>query len=365
MIKLSSFDTQPAAKYARVQLLDGSGGAVQAKGQAYFMGRTFPRWEQGAGQLVEAVLRGGTRMRMRVTGTASLGMRYVGSPKTSALDVFVNGARKGSAVSLTAGSSTFSGASLLTDLDPALTYDVELRVRGVDQYQDRWMKGEGLHVHSFYGDGGKAGKIAPWIDRRAKMLFYGDSITDGVIARAATDLPLNAAGDVSWPTLSAEALDLQAIVNGFGGQGLTVASSTGIPKLSDAAFLYMNGRPIDTVEENARYVVVNIGTNDGLQSVGNSTFQTAYRAFLQSLLKAHPGAERFFCMRPFGGYYEAQISAAVAAMGDPRFVYINTSGWTGITFTDEVHLNIPGHASAATQFAAAALTSMSVPASMV
>jgi lysophospholipase L1-like esterase len=325
----------------------------QIEAQAAFIGRWHDRYE--GFKIVKACMRGGSRMRFKCTGTTGVGIRwaipidYTNPPICS---IWVNGVDTGNIFTFGGSPGPVQETTLISGLTTTQVYNVELRVRGVHENNDKWLHGSGLLIESLYPIT-SGGKIAPWVDSRNKFLFIGDSITEGIVARGTPTLPSNSAGDVSWPSLACDTLNLQPVINGFGGTGLTVAGSGGMPNADSNAFYYMKDRSIDTEAENIKYIAINLGVNDLAASVGTSAFQTAYVAFLAKLLKKYPSVFRIYAMRPFSGAYATQISAAVAAIGDPRVTYVDTSAWTGISTTDGTHPNLAGHVAAAAQLVAA------------
>jgi lysophospholipase L1-like esterase len=344
------------AKFIAFQMFDGNERAVPACGQVAFVGRWFTRFDGGRPAMCTVL--GGSKFRFRTRGVTSVKVRYC---RTSGVvgdlypvcDVYVDGVAHNTVTFDLTGSlisQYFYSRDLVTGLDPSTVHRIEVRVRGVNEGNDKYLWGAGLLIESLAPN---AGAITPWPDPRPKMLFIGDSITEGIVARGTPSSPANSAGDLSWPVLAADMLGYQAVVNGYGGVGLTTPGSGGVPNASINAFRYMNDRAIDTLDEAAKVIVINLGTNDSGASVPGATFQAAYIAFLQSLLLLHPAARRIYAMRPPSGTYPAEIAAAVAALSDPRISYMDTSGWTGIAYTDGIHPSVAGHATMAQLFVTA------------
>lgn len=347
VLTLSSF-TGTLATFLEFQFYDGASLGAQAAGQAAFVGRWFPRFDSG--KVCMGTVCAGSKFRFRTQGAATVTVRYCGTLGVSAGlypvgDIYLNGSPV--ATFTFDGGVGWQGRTLLGGLDASKTNYVEVRLRGIEQTGNKWLLGAGLLIESL-DTPDAAGIITPWPDVRPKMLFIGDSITEGALGRGTPSTPMNCCGDVSWPVLSAESLGCQAVVNGFGGTGLTVSGSGGMPAANVNAFFYMKDRPIDTAAENVKFIVINHGTNDNGQGVSTATFQAAYIAFLQALLAAHTSVQCIYAMRVFSGLYAAQVQAAVAAINDPRVSYVDTSSWTDITYTDgATHPDVNGHAKAA------------------
>lgn len=341
--------TAAVAKFVAFQVLD----VPKVTSQATFIGRWFSRFD---GKNAMTTIRGGDSFRFRVTGTTKVAVRLLlpdGNPAVTMPvgDIYVNNTYSHTA--------TFTGGTefdLLTGLTESSIYYVEVRVRGVNESNPKWLKGDGLMVESLdaYSHIYPGARISPWKDNRSKILFVGDSITEGIVARGSPSLPTNSAGDLCWPVLVSKMRGLSPVMNGFGGTRLTGPStgSGGVVEAAINAFFYMDGRPIDTLKEGIEFVVVNLGTNDAGAGVAAATFEAAMKAFLSNILRKFPSIQKVWVMRPFGGYYAANISAAVAAMGDPRFSYVDTSAWIGVTFTDGTHPDLAGHAAIAAQLSA-------------
>ena len=344
-IALLSMPSAAPAVYLSLDIFDAKGQGAQACGQASFLGRWFPRYE--GNKLCMATTRGGSQFRCRTQGATEVDMRYavplgIAGGSLVHLDIYVDGVEANNVeLSTVVG---FTTINLVTGLTPTY-HEIEVRVRGVNEANDKWVNGCALLVESLYSNGN--GKIVPWPDNRPKALFIGDSITEGIVARATPSLAVNSGGDLSYPVLACKALNLQPVVNAFGGTGMTVSGSGGMPSAPQNAAYYMAGRPIDTLNENIKFIVINHGTNDAGQSVATATFQAAYLAFLQSLLESYPSVQTIWAMRPLNGSYAAQIQAAVTAVGNERVAYLDTSTWTGITYTAPPHPDLAGHAKVA------------------
>ena len=92
-------------------------------------------------------------------------------------------------------------------------------------------------------------------------------------------------------------------------------------------------------------VVVNQGTNDSIYP--SSQFEPAYRDYIREIRGAYPSAW-IFCMRPFGGFHEKDIRAAVNSISDRKIVYVDTTGWLAkADYTDGIHPTAAAHVKAA------------------
>ncbi|MFH0178842.1 GDSL-type esterase/lipase family protein [Streptomyces cacaoi] len=175
-----------------------------------------------------------------------------------------------------------------------------------------------------------------------ELAFYGDSITQGVLALCEVNTSDCADGTAAYPTLVADALHASLTQVGFGRQGVIQTGNGGVPAAGDAYgwnHAYSPARP----DRNAAVIVVNQGTND--TAYGSAEFRTAYRAYLERLRAAAPHA-RILALRPFDGSHAADISAVVGELADPRAEFVDTTGWLSAADGDlhgAVHPSVQGH----------------------
>lgn len=161
--------------------------------------------------------------------------------------------------------------------------------------------------------------------------IYGDSITEGQ-----NTISLASAGNecISDDALTSYAyqqrllLGAEVAVIGFGGAGVAVGanSGSGVPALT-ATYNFLWSGQARSFTPAPDLIVINYGTNDGVQGVAAGTFQAAFQAVLQGLLGATPSRTLIAVLRPFGGYMASSIQAAIAAVGSPRVTYVDTTGF--------------------------------------
>ena len=133
---------------------------------------------------------------------------------------------------------------------------------------------------------------------------------------------------------------------GFGAQGILRPGNGQVPPAAQTLRLNFAGSPIDP-SFVPQAVVVNQGTNDAFARVSPALFQSAYLDYLRQIRGLWPSAW-IFALRPFGGYFAREIAAAVAATGDRRVSYVDTTGWVPVAaYEDAVHPTIAGHLSVA------------------
>jgi lysophospholipase L1-like esterase len=105
----------------------------------------------------------------------------------------------------------------------------------------------------------------------------------------------------------------------------------------------------------ATVVVINLGTNDSEKGLDDTTFQVAYRAFIQNIRAKYPRAS-IFVLRTFSGYKALPAQATVRAInasGDKNVYYINTTGWLAPSdyISDGLHPNDNGQMKIASELA--------------
>nr|WP_231126789.1 GDSL-type esterase/lipase family protein [Motilibacter aurantiacus] len=230
---------------------------------------------------------------------------------------------------------------------PAGAHELVLAVKDVDEGGNRWNPPlrSALRVTGFEIDPGATSTPSP-APTGPRIEFLGDSITQGV--RALNTQPGVTGSDATkgfaWLTGNAFGGNFRQV--GFGAQGLTRPGNGNVPVVSASLTSNYRGSPIDpTYVPDA--VVINQGANDALANTNPTTFRTAYEAYLRQVRALWPNAW-IFAMRPFGGHMAASVAAAVPAVGDPRIVYVDTTGWVPrLQTTDDLHPSVVGHQNAA------------------
>src|ERR1700754_3417355 len=173
--------------------------------------------------------------------------------------------------------------------------------------------------------------------------YIGDSITAGF-----TDSQSNVS-DYAW--ITSDSLHVEhtqiaypgiCLVDGYPGPGMNTQYFKSQSLYSDSQ------SPSDWSFQTyaARLVVINLGTNDFIKKVSDTTFKSVYISFCKAIRAKLPAAD-IFLMRPFNGAKATAIQAIVSARhngGDPKVHYINTTGWLGglSDYTDGTHPNDKG-----------------------
>ena len=236
------------------------------------------------------------------------------------------------------------------DLDPAVAHTAEILVKDVDEYENRWnvplQTGVVLKKIELAPDA----KLIPLpTTAEHRIEFYGDSITQGVMALCAELGTDCADGTKAYPHLVGEAFGADTNQVGFGKQGILQPGHGNVGIAAESFGWNLAGFPATGFDPGA--VVVNFGTNDA--AYDSAQFTPAYAAYLSKIRAAYPRA-LIVALRPFNGTHADDIKAAVAAANDRKIVYVDTTGWLAPDdFNGSTHPNIQGH-----QVAAAKLTAV-------
>ncbi|WP_432879032.1 pectinesterase family protein [Kribbella sp. CA-245084] len=236
------------------------------------------------------------------------------------------------------------------DLDPTVAHTAEILVKDVDEYENRWnvplQTGVVLEKIELAPDA----KLIPLPTTAEHHIeFYGDSITQGVMALCAQLGSDCADGTKAYPHLVGEAFGADTNQVGFGKQGILQPGHGNVGTAAESFGLNLAGFPATGFDPGA--VVVNFGTNDA--AYDSAQFTPAYAAYLDKIRTADPQA-LIVALRPFNGTHADDVKAAVAAANDRRIVYVDTTGWLGPDdFNGSTHPNVQGH-----EVAAAKLTTV-------
>jgi lysophospholipase L1-like esterase len=222
-------------------------------------------------------------------------------------------------------------------------HTVELSVKDVFSRADRWTPPleTGVSVRGLRGE-----LLGQRVGHSVQLVFYGDSITQGVMAPCDANTSDCADGTAAFPTLVADALHASLSQVGFGRQGVIQTGNGGVPAAPDAyGWNYAGSRA--SSDRHADAIVVNQGTND--TAYGSAEFRAAYRAYLTRLRAAAPHA-RILALRPFNGAHADDIAAVVGELADPHTEFVDTTDWLSPAdgdFNGPVHPSVQGHRKAA------------------
>ena len=220
-------------------------------------------------------------------------------------------------------------------------HTVRIVVSGLMEHEEKWGQGIGIAFKGLSVANG--GTIYPIKPQNRYGIFYGDSITEGINVLGVTANSDSNSAEKAYPFVTSNLLDVAPLIVGFGGSGLTVGGSGGVPKAVNVIDWTISGVPENAQEPD--FVVINYGTNDaGTPSI---TYKGELLDFLNRIIVKYP-AIPIFVMQPFLGYYGTSIVDVINNYNNVFFV--DTSGW-GVTYSDSAHPNIPGGITAGSKLA--------------
>lgn len=209
---------------------------------------------------------------------------------------------------------------------------ITIVVDGMTEFEDKWNGEIGV---AFTGIDAGSGETIGFSPGKKRILFIGDSITEGVMALSSEANSNGNSATHSFPWYTAKHLDAEPYFMGYGGIGIVMPGS--FSRCADMIDHLSAARPI-SIEEmpSCDLAVINIGTND--HEVEPEVFIQGYREVLQKLHETYPNI-KIFCMIPFTQLHGGDIRAAAGEY--PWCVTVETEGWD-ITYTDGVHPDAAG-----------------------
>jgi hypothetical protein len=195
------------------------------------------------------------------------------------------------------------------------------------------------------------GPLAAWLPAPARVLVYGDSITEGVLTLGGsqpfdTDHNSNA---LCWSQRLGPLLGADVSVVGFGATGLSRGGSGGVPALGTSFNQLWDGVPRD-FSPCPELIVFNEGTNDGANNI-----TAAFVTVLDALLVACPTTPLALLV-PFNGAQRANLAAAVAATAVPALTHlVDTAGFYNQSYGGALHPTGPNDVARIAPQVAAAL----------
>jgi lysophospholipase L1-like esterase len=170
-----------------------------------------------------------------------------------------------------------------------------------------------------------------------RLEFYGDSITQGVLALSTHPESEGADGTASYAYLTARAFGATSYQVGFGRQGILRPGNGDVPPGIESFGWNFAGSPAERVEPSD-VVVINLGVND------ETLAPQQYADFVRRVRSAYPGTT-IVSLTPFSGKHADAIKSAVKSLDDPNVVLVDSTGWiTEADTTDGVHPSVAGHA---------------------
>ena len=198
------------------------------------------------------------------------------------------------------------------------THTLQFWVVSSDYHQNRWAKSTTL-VNGFQAPAqslritglalGQSGSLAPTTGLRPKrILFYGDSITEGAGITPGDD------ASQTYATVCAQVLNAEYGVVAHPGQGWAenIAPTSGVPNFGEAFNQYYDQTPRFPLASGTPipdYVVINMGTNDSIYGMDPGVVTKYAVACLLQIRGNLPGSQIFLVV-PFGGFQAQALQSA-------------------------------------------------------
>ena len=203
-------------------------------------------------------------------------------------------------------------------------------VDGFNEYQEKWTSAMGFVLECPEVEDG--GKITGLLPTNPVILYYGDSITEGINVLGTGSTPDSNSASNEYPFIASHRLNAVSYTNGFGASGVTRGGSGGVPKCLDVIDSLYNGMPLSETPAPAA-IVINHGHNDPTSD--SAAFTEAYTAVLNRLREKYPNTP-IFAVSPFAGMHNADIKAVVDALGDNNVFFVDKPSFS-YTTSDGAH----------------------------
>lgn len=203
-------------------------------------------------------------------------------------------------------------------------------VDGFNEYQEKWTSAMGFVLECPEVEDG--GTIAGLLPTNPVILYYGDSITEGINVLGTGSTPDSNSASNEYPFIASHLLNAVSYTNGFGASGVTRGGSGGVPKCLDVIDSLYSGMPLAETPAPAA-IVINHGHNDPTSD--SAAFTEAYTAVLKRLREKYPNTP-IFAVSPFAGMHNADIKAVVEALGDNNVFFVDKPSFS-YTTSDGAH----------------------------
>lgn len=328
-----------------VTLLAPTPAAAHSSGPPTVIPATHPwlgfvgRWERHYDGDAAATVNSGSLIRLDYTGRQLTGLFDVSTIAVAPeLWVTIDGGPR-SLVRVDQAEIDLAPAGLRRGL-----HTVRIDVKDTDQVTNRWLPplSSAVIVRGFRL--AAAGYLMP-PPRAAqvRMVFYGDSITEGIRALGQPLTPDGADGTRAYANVTGRALGADIAQVGFGKQGVMREGVGNVPTAPESFPYNFHGSVADPAFVPDVAVLLQ-GSNDS--QVTDEQFAPAYASYLGQVRAAAPQAW-IFAMEPLIGRHSAVIRSAVELSADPRIVFVSTDGWldrrSTLDYTDTVHPTVAGH----------------------
>lgn len=216
---------------------------------------------------------------------------------------------------------------------------IRVVVDGANESEDKWIGERGVAFKDITVD--STGTVTGVLPKNKKIMFFGDSITEGVRVLNMNANPDGNSATGAFPYIASTNLNAISYRVGFAGAGVTRGGDGGVPSLINFIDNMTKNRLAPYYEPDV--VVVNIGTNDF--AADTDVFKSQYTAVINRLLIKYSGTP-LFIMVPFNGTRKSEITDIT---NNKKGVYmVDTTGWD-ISTTDGLHPDVAGSIKAGTK----------------
>lgn len=208
---------------------------------------------------------------------------------------------------------------------------VRIIFKSANEMAHRWHQPFGGGVE-FLGYDAEAPGVLPECRNRKTIEFVGDSITEGILI----DEPL---GDgIKWfgrpyqddvtaayAWLTAEVLDLEPYIMGYGGVGVTKGGSGSVPRAQEAYPYCFAGTPVQYPSPD--YILINHGANDRFAAA--EAVCEGYQELLDTVTRHNPDS-KIIVLAPFCGAHEDTLELLVSNYNSRKktdIAFIRTTNW--------------------------------------
>lgn len=294
-----------------------------------FVGRWFDSTISGT--KVKSTINQGSELYFKVKNTTSINVNFI-----------VNTAYETPYFAYSIDGADMTRQLVTSPTLPTVSLDehiIRVVVDGANESEDKWIGERGVAFKDITVD--STGTVTGVLPKNKKIMFFGDSITEGVRV-----LNMNANSDGNsatgaFPYIASTNLNAISYRVGFAGAGVTKGGDGGVPSLINFIDNMTKNRLAPYYEPDV--VVVNIGTNDF--DADTDVFKSQYTAVINRLLIKYSGTP-LFIMVPFNGTRKSEITDIT---NNKKGVYmVDTTGWD-ISTTDGLHPDVAGSIKAGTK----------------
>lgn len=294
-----------------------------------FVGRWFDSTISGTN--VKSTINQGSELYFKVKNTTSINVNFI-----------VNTAYETPYFAYSIDGADMTRQLVTSPTLPTVSLDehiIRVVVDGANESEDKWIGERGVAFKDITVD--STGTVTGVLPKNKKIMFFGDSITEGVRV-----LNMNANSDGNsatgaFPYIASTNLNAISYRVGFAGAGVTKGGDGGAPSLINFIDNMTKNRLAPYYEPDV--IVVNIGTNDF--DADTDVFKSQYTAVINRLLIKYSGTP-LFIMVPFSGTRKSEITDIT---NNKKGVYmVDTTGWD-ISTTDGLHPDVAGSIKAGTK----------------